>query len=36
MLEVKTFPADMSVFDVNRANPRETLLNGLFLETAKT
>ena len=36
MLEVKTFPADMSVFDVNRANPRETLLSGLFLETAKT
>lgn len=32
MLEVKTFPQDMSVFEVDHAEPRRCLVNGLFEE----
>ena len=35
MLEVKTFPKDMSVFEVNRSDAKECLLSGLFEETVK-
>ena len=35
MLEVKTFPKDMSVFEVNRSDARECFLSGLFEETVK-
>ena len=33
MLEIKTFPQDMSVFEVNPKNLRECLVSGLFKET---
>lgn len=32
MLEVKTFPKDMSVFEVDRKEPRRCLLSGVFEE----
>lgn len=32
MLEVKTFPQDMSVFEVNRKDPRRCFLTGVFQE----
>ena len=32
-MEIKTFPEDMSVFEVNPANLRECLVSGLFKET---
>ena len=35
MLEVKHFPKDMSVYEVNKANVKECLLSGLFEETVK-
>ena len=35
MLEVKHFPKDMSVYEVNKANVKECLLTGLFEETVK-
>ena len=35
MLEVKTFPKDMSVFEVNRSDARECFLSGLFEESVK-
>ena len=33
MLEVKNFPKDMSVFEVNRADAKQCFLSGLFEET---
>ena len=35
MLEVKRFPKDMSVFEVNRADAKQCFLSGLFEETVK-
>ena len=35
MLEVKTFPKDMSVFEVNRSDAKECFLSGLFEESVK-
>ena len=35
MLEVKNFPKDMSVFEVNRADAKQCFLSGLFEETVK-
>ena len=35
MLEVKHFPKDMSVFEVNRDDAKQCLLSGLFEETVK-
>ena len=35
MLEVKHFPKDMSVYEVNKANVKECLLSGLFEESVK-
>lgn len=35
MLEVKTFPKDMSVFEVNRSDAKECFLFGLFEESVK-
>lgn len=35
MLEVNTFPKDMSVFEVNRADAKECFLSGLYEETVK-
>ena len=32
MLEVKTFPQDMSVLEVDRTEPRRCLVTGLFEE----
>ena len=35
MLEAKTFPKDMSVFEVNRSDAKECFLSGLFEESVK-
>lgn len=35
MLEVKRFPKDMSVFEVNRDDAKQCFLSGLFEETVK-
>ena len=35
MLEVKPFPKDMSVFEVNRSDAKECFLSGLFEESVK-
>ena len=32
MLEVKTFPQDMSTLEVDRTEPRRCLMSGLFEE----
>ena len=32
MLEVKSFPKDMSIFEVDHAEPRRCLVTGLFQE----
>lgn len=35
MLEIKHFPADMSVFEIDHAEPKRCLVSGLFEETVK-
>ncbi len=35
MLDIKTFPKDMSIFEVDRTQPRRCLLDGLFKETVE-
>lgn len=35
MLEVKSFPKDMSVLDVDHNEPRKCLVNGLFEESVE-
>ena len=35
MLEIKSFPEDMSIFEVNRQQPRRCLIDGLFEETVE-
>lgn len=35
MLEIKQFPADMSVFEIDHAEPKRCLVSGLFEETVK-